>query len=492
MFKAMTEDANAMTPRRNAFDEALVEQTIEDTYGHTAAGLERQSAVMRDWLLDDDADLQLIDDHGVPLLERHPIVNADRGNDADIEELAASMEAKGWCEGVGGVPFAVRQEGCRDARKMLMIGGASRVEAWVKAYRRNPTNKKLLLTSTKRLKHCHVYKPQTPLAVLKWLNEFHNSYHIGLKRTLREALSDAKAQCAAWTVYKATHKIKQRSCGKGAFSYRSMWSKFMEDKFRGCWSSFNEFFITKSLLNAYLSCGVFQRIDQLMKEEAHFSREQLNTTVITAAIYHGVRKIVAGARYRPTEEGDDDDECTAVSNLTDEQRYERAVSGSFMVQLTMEVLPRKKGNKEVERGISITNPKPDVDLLFANISGCRARMRRLSGEAKLEAVTQEGATAAGKKRKDSECVLVIDEIKAVIDGVLSTVPHNQRDMDAVDDAVARTVHFVFTGEAQLRHSRKRPRKADLPDIVQQAEQFSGKAIALEEDADPLATMSFLC
>ena len=58
-------------------------------------------------------------------------------------------------------------------------------------------------------------------------------------------------------------------------------------------------------------------------------------------------------------------------------------------------------------------------------------------------------------------------------------------MDAVDDAVARTVHFVFTGEAQLRHSRKRPRKADLPDIVQQAEQFSGKAIALEEDADPL-------
>ena len=191
MFKAMTEDT--LTPRRLAFDEALVDQTIEDIYGHTADGLERQSAVMRDWLLDDDADLQLIDDHGVPLLERHPIVNADRGNDADIEELAASMEAKGWCEGVGGVPFAVRQEGCKDARKMWMIGGASRVEAWVKAYRRNPTNKKLLLTFTKRLKHCHVYKPQTPLAVLKWLKEFHNSYHTGLKRTLREALSDAKA-----------------------------------------------------------------------------------------------------------------------------------------------------------------------------------------------------------------------------------------------------------------------------------------------------------
>ena len=89
-----------------------------------AEGLKRQDKFMADWIDDDDASLELVDANMEPLLERHPFVNADRGNQADVNDLADSMDAKGWCEGVGGVPFAVRQKDSKDPRNSpsLIIG----------------------------------------------------------------------------------------------------------------------------------------------------------------------------------------------------------------------------------------------------------------------------------------------------------------------------------------------------------------------------------
>ena len=139
----------------------------------------------------------------------------------------------------------------------------------------------------------------------------------------------------------------------------------------------------------------------------------LNTNVMFLVVYHCIKQISTKCGDCDNNEDDDNMEKTDAA----EQKYDMMLHGCFMVHFTMEVFLRTKHGKEVIRGISLSNPKPDIDLLFANISGCVARKKRLTVLASFEGEGGDPPTKKGEcasATKGDDVVVVCSEPKAVI------------------------------------------------------------------------------
>ena len=84
--------------RTGEFVEVPAELSVEDVYPGLT-GVELDGAINANWLLDDDAQTDLYDkDTGAELLTRHPYINMDRGDEADVEALSKQMEKQSWVE----------------------------------------------------------------------------------------------------------------------------------------------------------------------------------------------------------------------------------------------------------------------------------------------------------------------------------------------------------------------------------------------------------
>ena len=94
--------------RSGEFVDVPDELTVEDLYPGLS-GVELDNAINATWLLDDDVHATFFDkETNAELLVRHPSINMDRGDEADLESLSKKMEKDGWVDGVGGVPFFIR------------------------------------------------------------------------------------------------------------------------------------------------------------------------------------------------------------------------------------------------------------------------------------------------------------------------------------------------------------------------------------------------
>ena len=130
-------------------------------------GVERDEAINAKWLLHGDSHIDFFDGAtSTELLSRHPSVNEDRGDDVDIEVLSTNMEKDGWVEGVGGAPFYVENTTSRVPGAKWLIGGASRADAFYKAYKRNPKASNLIKSKRRGVHHCREYKKFTPWFIL--------------------------------------------------------------------------------------------------------------------------------------------------------------------------------------------------------------------------------------------------------------------------------------------------------------------------------------
>lgn len=83
--------------------------------------------------------------------------------------------------------------------------------------------------------------------------------------------------------------------------------------------------------------------------------------------------------------------------------------------------------------------------------------------------------------KDEPVISVVNEIRAVVNGVLANVPCEHRDAETIDKAVARAVHFVYTGAAQLLHTRRKSKAKEEVVVVEEVE------IVAEIDAEDQPT-----
>jgi hypothetical protein len=100
-----------------------------------------------------------------------------------------SITTNGLVRGVRGEPWAVASPDGGGPYKM--IAAATLVQAFFEVEQDMPTNPQVVATKAAGLQGCLVLNHETPPEALRWLRDFHNSFHIGAPTSVVELLQDS-------------------------------------------------------------------------------------------------------------------------------------------------------------------------------------------------------------------------------------------------------------------------------------------------------------
>ena len=128
---------------------------------------------------------------GQRALLRHPV--NDRMQTTVLESYVASISEKGLVAGVRGAAWATEVDpGQGVAGKYLMLTFGTLSSAAYLAHDRVPNNPFVVSTIEGGITGATLFSARTPTDVLRFLKDYHNSFHSGSKYSFPELLEDAR------------------------------------------------------------------------------------------------------------------------------------------------------------------------------------------------------------------------------------------------------------------------------------------------------------
>ena len=161
--------------------------SVQERFGEIS-GLTGQQIIFRTYRIgSENRTLQFFTEDGKRnLLPHEPNT---RKHDVVKNAYKKSITTNGLVRGVRGEPWAVASLDGGGPYKM--IAAATLVQAFFEAEQEMPTNPQVVATKAAGLQGCLVLNHETPPEVLRWLRDFHNSFHIGAPTSVVELLQDS-------------------------------------------------------------------------------------------------------------------------------------------------------------------------------------------------------------------------------------------------------------------------------------------------------------
>ena len=257
-------------------------------------------------------------------IERHPV--NQRKNDAVKASYVNSIAEKGLCEGVRGEPWMVAPVGWEPrgvvtfgvgGAGVVGVGGAGVVgvggagvgagatfmaitfatlSAAVYDAAELPSassNKFIQRALADGLGGCKILHSRTPLRVLVWLRDFHNSFHSGCSSSFIEELQVALDAEVQWTEWRTSANISARSGG-----YNTQYAKFVSKNFSSVFKSQSHFLRAKALANEVESglgtdtaTAAFKKL-QLLSNHTDYLCQDMPSSHETIDILHYIHSTV--------------------------------------------------------------------------------------------------------------------------------------------------------------------------------------------------------